>query len=112
MSDQYFSENPNVSSDPKEWRFTLRGNSFLFRTDNGVFSKAEVDFGSRTMIESFTEPEVNGDILDLGCGYGPVGIALAKSFPEREVLATDVNRRALELSKHNAAANKVDKRSI
>ncbi len=54
-----------------------------FETDAGVFSKSEVDFGSRVLIDAFEMPEVEGDVLDVGCGYGPIGLSIAKANPER-----------------------------
>ncbi len=88
--------------------FSIKGYSLTFTTDNGVFSKNEVDFGSRLLIDTFTLPAVDGDILDLGCGYGPVGIALAKDFPDRNIIGgVDINQRALELANENARQNDV-----
>lgn len=107
MTNQYFSQNPDVESDRRTWTFPLRGYSLTFTTDNGVFSKNEVDFGSRLLIDTFTLPAVDGDILDLGCGYGPVGIALAKDFPDRNIIGVDINQRALELANENARQNDV-----
>ncbi|KIL52331.1 methyltransferase [Jeotgalibacillus soli] len=78
-----------------------------FKTDQGVFSKREVDFGSRVLIEAFSEPEVEGPILDVGCGYGPIGLSIAKSFKNREVHLIDVNNRALDLARENAIQNEV-----
>ncbi|UOQ49465.1 class I SAM-dependent methyltransferase [Gracilibacillus caseinilyticus] len=106
--DQYFSQSPDVVSDPKTWRFELRERTFRFTTDNGVFSKNEVDYGSRVLIESFVLPKAEGDIVDVGCGYGPISIALAASFPERKVLGVDVNQRALQLAQQNAEQNRID----
>ncbi|KAB8127762.1 class I SAM-dependent methyltransferase [Gracilibacillus oryzae] len=105
MTDQYFTKNPNVASDRKTWSYTLNDRQYKFTTDNGVFSKNEVDFGSKTMIEAFIPPEINGPILDLGCGYGPVGIAVAKENEDYEVLGVDVNLRAVELANENARQN-------
>jgi 16S rRNA (guanine1207-N2)-methyltransferase len=107
LSEHYYSRTQNVESDPKYWDYTLRNKLFRFKTDNGVFSKSEVDFGSRLLIESFILPEVTGPILDVGCGYGPIGLSIAKSFPERMVHMVDVNERALELAKENALHNGV-----
>lgn len=107
MSEHYYSKNPHVESKPRKWKFTLRGYSFTFETDAGVFSKSEVDFGSRVLIDCFNTPEVQGDILDVGCGYGPIGLSIAKDYPERIVHMMDVNDRALSLAKKNAENNGV-----
>ena len=112
MSEHYFSRNQKVESDPKYWDFTLKNNLFRFKTDNGVFSKREVDFGSRLLIEAFVIPELEGAVLDVGCGYGPIGLSLAKAFPERTVHMVDVNERAIELAKENAALNRIENVTI
>lgn len=106
--DQYFSNSPAAKSEPKRWSYTLKGISFTFTTDNGVFSKNEVDFGSSLLIEQFQPPSVTGALLDLGCGYGPIAIALAAVYPERSVIGVDVNQRALHLAEQNARQNQVD----
>ncbi|PXW87731.1 16S rRNA m(2)G 1207 methyltransferase [Streptohalobacillus salinus] len=107
MSEQYFTANPQTKSDQKTWSYTLKGHAFTFTSDGGVFSKNDVDFGSRTLIEAYQSPDVPGDILDLGCGYGPIGLSLAKVYPERTIHLSDVNMRALELAEKNAKANQV-----
>ncbi|SFK52345.1 16S rRNA m(2)G 1207 methyltransferase [Halobacillus dabanensis] len=107
MSEHYYSKETKTSSEERTWNFELLGHDFTFTTDNAVFSKREVDFGSRLMIEVFNEPGIGGDFLDLGCGYGPIGLSLAKSFENRHVFMVDVNSRALGLAKQNAAANHV-----
>lgn len=107
MSEHYYSKQPKVQSAPKEWTADIRNRTFRFRTDAGVFSKGEVDFGSRLLAETFTEPAIEGDLLEIGCGYGPIGIAIAASFPDRVVHMVDVNERALALSQHNAQQNNV-----
>jgi len=106
MADHYYSNDPSSKSDPKTWSYELRGETFRFTSDHGVFSKGDVDFGSRLLIESFTEPEVEGDVLDVGCGYGPMGISLAKTTG-RAAMLVDVNERALVLAASNAVANGV-----
>ncbi|WP_419884052.1 class I SAM-dependent methyltransferase [Peribacillus sp. B-H-3] len=106
MSDHYYSQNPDVESNPKFWDYTLRGRKLRFKSDNGVFSKNEIDFGSRLLIETFQfDSELRGDILDVGCGYGPIGLSIAASFPERTIEMVDINNRAVELAKDNAKAN-------
>ena len=80
---------------------------FEFMTDNGVFSKGFIDFGTQQMLNNFTESNLEGPILDMCCGYGVVGIIL-KKFTSSDIYMTDVNERAVELSKNNAKINKVD----
>ncbi|WP_010632256.1 class I SAM-dependent methyltransferase [Sporolactobacillus vineae] len=107
MSDFYFSEEPHAKSHPQQLTAELRGKTFLFTTDAGVFSKAGIDYGSRLLIETFTEPDISGSLLDIGCGYGPIGIALAASFPSRKMVMTDINQRAVRLADENAGRNHV-----
>ncbi len=107
MSEHYYSRDPKVKSDPKEWSAVLRGKTLKFKTDAGVFSKGEVDFGSRLLAETFVMPESEGAILDVGCGYGPIGLSIAASFPERSIHMIDVNERALSLAMHNARQNNI-----
>jgi 16S rRNA (guanine1207-N2)-methyltransferase len=106
LTEHYYSHKPDVVSNPKFWDFTLKGRTFRFKSDNGVFSKKEVDFGSRLLVESFNLNEaVEGNILDVGCGYGPIGISIAAAYPDRTIEMIDINSRAVELSKENAASN-------
>ncbi|WP_172370517.1 class I SAM-dependent methyltransferase [Sporosarcina jiandibaonis] len=105
MSEHYYSKDPTVKSQPKELVAALRQKSFRFLTDAGVFSKGDVDFGSKLLVESFVIPEIEGDVLDAGCGYGPIGLSIASSFPERKIHMVDVNERALALSAKNAENN-------
>lgn len=107
MAEHYYSRTPNIESDPKYWDFKLRGNNFRFKTDHGVFSKKEVDFGSRLLIEAFELAGEAGKILDVGCGYGPIGLSIAKSCENIFVHMVDVNERALSLAKENAQLNKI-----
>jgi 16S rRNA (guanine1207-N2)-methyltransferase len=105
MSDHYYSNKPQTESKPRQWKFTLLGHVFTFETDAGVFSKSEVDFGSRVLIDAFDMPEAAGDVLDVGCGYGPIGLSIAKANPERYVHMMDINTRALSLAEKNAKLN-------
>ncbi len=107
LTEHYYSHQPSVASDRQTWDFTLRGNKLLFTTDQGVFSKKEVDFGSRVLIETFVFPEVKGPVLDVGCGYGPIGLSLAKDSPSVSVHMIDVNERAIELARLNAQKNNI-----
>ena len=108
MSDHYYSRTQNVESDPKYWNTELRDIKLRFKTDNGVFSKKEVDFGTRLLVDIFQMPDLSGDILDVGCGYGPIGLTIAKTWPERKLFMVDVNSRALQLAKDNADLNSLD----
>lgn len=112
MSEHYYSKDPKVKSQPKEWSTELRGKMLRFQTDAGVFSKGEVDFGSRLLLESFVMPDLEGAVLDVGCGYGPIGLSIAASFPERNIHMIDVNERALALCKHNAHQNNIENTTI
>ena len=107
MSQHYYSKNPQTKSNPREWTDVLRGEKFRFQTDAGVFSKSEVDFGSRLLIETYVEAEIDGPVLDVGCGYGPIGMAVAKISPHKQVHMVDVNTRAIELAKTNVEKNDI-----
>ena len=101
----YFT-NENLTSDIRETTSIVLGQKFTFLTDNGVFSKDGLDFGSRLLLEVIPLEEVGGKILDMGCGYGVLGIVLAKVLLVK-VDMVDVNFRALHLSKRNAKLNGV-----
>lgn len=106
MNDHYFSSKPTSKSDSQKIIANLRGNSVHFLSDSGVFSKKGIDMGSRILIETVHLENVH-TLLDLGCGYGPIGISLAKSSPNIEVTMVDINERAVELAKINAEKNGV-----
>ncbi|ANU14726.1 Ribosomal RNA small subunit methyltransferase C [Planococcus halocryophilus Or1] len=107
MSQHYYSKNPQTKSNPREWTDILRGEKFRFQTDAGVFSKSEVDFGSRLLIEAFQDSTIDGPVLDVGCGYGPIGMTVAKISPQKQVHMVDVNTRAIELAKTNVEKNDI-----
>ena len=100
----YFS-NDNLPSNIKKNSCFVRGKKFVFYTDNGVFSKDGLDFGSRLLLESIPLEEVGGKILDLGCGYGIIGIVLNKLL-DCSCDMVDVNLRALHLANMNGDLNK------
>ena len=103
----YFDKNTEVKSNEKTVHVNIKNNVYAFITDNNVFSKRGLDFGTRTMLESIDLNKLSGDILDFGCGYGPVGIYI-KSNTSCNVDMIDVNERALELARKNAKLNRVD----
>lgn len=112
MAEHYYTKDPKVRSDRKTISWSLRGKTLHFTTDAGVFSKGGVDFGSQLLIESFLMPDVDGDVLDVGCGYGPIGLTIATLYPERQIQMVDVNERAIALSQENAAQNHVQNTKI
>jgi len=107
MSEHYFSIKPQSQSKPKVWSYQIRENNYTFTSDVGVFSKDEVDFGTRLLIEKFEKPSINGEFLDLGCGYGPIGITLADCYEDRNIVMADINERAVQLAVQNAELNAV-----
>lgn len=106
MSNQYFTNKPTAEHDMRLIEDKLRGFALKFWTDAGVFSKGGIDFGSKLLIETMDIPE-EGTVLDIGCGYGPVGITVAKLSPKVRVTMIDINERAVELSRRNLAQNGV-----
>ena len=102
MQDQYFSSDPASKSRPVSYTYEFRGRTFTFKTDAGVFSKGETDFGTDLLLNSL--PRLSGRTLDLGCGFGVIGICLAATDPV-EMVISDVNRRALDLARENAESN-------
>jgi 16S rRNA (guanine1207-N2)-methyltransferase len=100
----YFDASPAVASDPRTVTLVLPDLTVELRTDRGVFSAERVDPGTRLLLLEAPFPPPTGDLLDLGCGYGPVALALARRAPAARVWATDVNRRALSLTSANAHA--------
>lgn len=107
MADHYYASQPTAAHDRKTWDTVLRGQSYRFVSDAGVFAKGGVDFGSRTLIEAMDIPH-DAEVLDVGCGYGPIGLAAARLAAKGHVTMIDVNSRAVELAKENAAVNGVN----
>ena len=107
MNDHYYTRVPQSESHPVGCEYTYRGIPLTFQTDAGVFSKGEVDTGTRLLLEALPE-EMSGEILDLGSGWGVIGISIAKKWPETKVTLADVNTRALDLSRENAKRNRAE----
>jgi 16S rRNA (guanine1207-N2)-methyltransferase len=110
--EQYFTKNPTTEKEIYKFDWNIGKDRFYFYTSNSVFSKKGVDFGSMVLVETVVKENANfkGSILDLGCGYGPIGVMLAKLIENANVTMSDVNKRALELAKMNAEENKVKSR--
>lgn len=101
----YFDNDTKVNSREVITKAVISNILFTFITDNNVFSKRGLDFGTRTLLENIDN--INGDVLDFGCGYGPIGIFLKKKF-NVNVDMIDINKRAVNLAIKNAKLNSVD----
>jgi len=106
VTEQYFVEQPHARSARTERRFLYRGELLGFVVDTGIFSSHGLDPGTALLIENLTLRPTDR-VLDLGCGWGPVGVAAAKSVREGHVVMTDVNRRATRLARENLERNRV-----
>ena len=104
----YFINNPNQKSNIKTFDFNYDGKIYRFSTDVGVFSKDKIDFGTKTLIDAISLKNEKLDLLDLGCGYGVIGIIIKDKYPNVNLTQTDVNLRALELTKINAETNYIE----
>jgi 16S rRNA (guanine1207-N2)-methyltransferase len=105
MNDQYYTADPTSQSKPVPCAFPYRGYGLNFMTDAGVFSKGELDVGSRLLLDAL--PALSGGVLDIGCGWGAIGVAIAKANKQSRVTMVDVNRRALDLCRDNCQRNGV-----
>ncbi|HFI0876779.1 TPA: class I SAM-dependent methyltransferase [Streptococcus pneumoniae] len=103
MSKMYYAENPDTAHDIHELRVDLLGQKMTFLTDAGVFSKKIVDFGSQLLLKCL-EVNQGETVLDVGCGYGPLGLSLAKAYGVQATMV-DINTRALDLARRNAEKN-------
>ncbi|MCW1060704.1 MULTISPECIES: class I SAM-dependent methyltransferase [Streptococcus] len=105
MTKMYFAENPDAEHDIHELKVQLLGQKMTFLTDAGVFSKKMIDYGSQALLKclDFHKQE---SVLDVGCGYGTLGLTLVKA-KEVEATLVDINQRALDLARQNAERNQV-----
>lgn len=103
----YFKNDENLKHNVESYDLTIDQTAFRFFTDDGVFSKSGLDFGTRFLLESLPIDDTIHNVLDMGCGYGPIGIYIAKKYPNMHVTMVDVNRRALDLVNQNIEANQV-----
>lgn len=100
----YFENDQNLPSNLKKTTTNLFNQKFIFYTDNGVFAKHGLDYGSKLLLESLPLKEIKGPVLDVGCGYGVLGIIINK-ITNLNIDMIDVNKRALHLSKKNIKEN-------
>ncbi|MDS2361986.1 class I SAM-dependent methyltransferase [Streptococcus pneumoniae] len=103
MSKMYYAENPDAAHDIHELRVDLLGEKMTFLTDAGVFSKKMVDFGSQLLLKCL-DVNQGETVLDVGCGYGPLGLSLVKVYGVQATMV-DINTRALDLARRNAEKN-------
>lgn len=106
MGSHYFDERPPVASRPRKIRARLRGREWTFVTDRGVFGRDAVDAGTRLLIETMRIAPTD-HVLDVGCGYGPIGLVAATLASAGRAVLVDVNARAVHLASQNAALNSV-----
>ena len=106
VAEQYFAEQPHARSVRVERRFLYQGELLSFVVDSGIFASHGLDPGTALLIENLAIRR-SDRVLDLGCGWGPVGVAAAKSAPDGHVVLTDVNRRAARLARENLEKNRV-----
>ena len=107
---QYFDNVEGLAHENITYSYKLFGEEYTLKSDAGVFSKDGLDDGSRLLLETIAKTDLGVEILDLGCGVGPIGLTLAKLDPRRQVTLADVNLRALECCKANAEALGVGER--
>lgn len=104
----YYSKNPEVESNESIIEYHLTPMSLKLSTDNGVFSKGDVDFGSKVLVKAFLEDQQEvKSLLDVGCGYGTIGLMIKKHLPAIQLHMVDVNERAMALAKKNAIQNDI-----
>ena len=105
--EHYFSENPKSSFKPERFNVEILGQNIIINSGSGLFSLKELGFGTGLLINNSKIPKDDAEVLDLGCGYGIVGIALKKRYPELKITMSDINDRAVKISKQNCDENDV-----
>nr|WP_218936008.1 methyltransferase [Actinomadura citrea] len=108
VGEHYFAERPGAASRRRTVDLVLPDLHLRLDTDSGMFSPDRIDPGTRVLLETVPAPPATGDLLDLGCGYGPIAITMGKRSPQARVLGVDVNQRAITLAESNAKAADLD----
>jgi 16S rRNA G1207 methylase RsmC len=111
MPEHYFSADPGVPFERETFTAELWGSELTFDTGSGVFSRGHLDHATAVLFREL-EPPVQGQFLDLGCGYGVIGLAIARAVPLANVTGVDVNERAILLANENAKAAGLDSRFV
>ena len=104
---QYFDNDKNIKSEKRLIKFNFNNKEFSIYSDNGVFSKDRFDYGTRVLLSSIDIDSLSGNVLDLGCGLGVVGIILGTFNKNISIDMVDVNERALDLTKDNLILNNI-----
>ena len=107
----YFTKNSNLKSEENLIHILFKNKKYSFYVDNGVFSKKGLDFGTRSLLESLDLENMHGNILDFGCGYGPIGVIVADNT-DAKINMIDINDRAIHLSNKNIVLNKVQNATV
>ena len=104
QTDHYFTAEPASAAERRQLRVFLAGRELIVETAPGIFCPDRVDIGTAVLLREAPEPAAGGNLLDLGCGWGPIALTLGLRSPEASIWAVDVNQRALALSRDNAKA--------
>ena len=105
---QYFDNDKSIKSEKRNIKFYFKDREYNFVSDNGVFSKDKFDYGTRLLLDSIAIDKLSGNVLDLGCGIGVVGIILKSINKDINIDMVDINERAIELSKENLSLNDIN----
>ena len=105
-NDHYYTSAPTSAHKTAYVETEYRGHALRFETDSGVFSRTELDRGTEVLLDTLPEA-VSGRVLDMGCGWGIIGVAVGKHWPDTQITMADINQRACDLSRKNAQANGV-----
>lgn len=108
----YFTDNRNLTSNRRKFSFRFSGYLYTFTTDDGVFSKNNVDYGSYALLKAIENEDIKGNVLDFGCGYGAIGVILQNKFTNSVVISSDINSRAVELANINYQKNGMHNKAI
>lgn len=106
MADHYFTVSPQSEHQPAQIETQYRGHTLLFETDSGVFSRFALDKGTETLLNALPA-DLRGTVLDMGCGYGALGVSVARAYPNVALTMADINERAVKLAGENARRNGV-----
>ena len=108
----YFKEDKKLNHDIRKKEMMINDLSLYLYTDRGVFSKEKLDYGTYVLLKHIKVEDSMSKIIDMGCGYGPIGLYFAKKYSDKKILMFDINQRAVDLAIQNKALNKIDNAEI